>query len=90
MAVKATQKEEVRFDIFKNKLVPKARILKEEEKEALFKKYDIIPTQLPKISSADPISKALKVKIGDIIEFERKTRTAGLSKYYRLVVGGGA
>jgi DNA-directed RNA polymerase I, II, and III subunit RPABC1 len=90
MPIKINKKEEAGFDIFKNKLVPKARILKEEEKEALLKKYDIILTQLPRISVADSVSKVLKAKAGDIIEFTRKTKTAGLSKYYRVIIGGGA
>ena len=51
--------------------------------------YNISKIQLPRILSNDPISKTLKAKSGDVIEFERKTRTAGLSKYYRVVVGSG-
>ena len=76
------------IDIFKNKLVPKSRILKEEEKQALLEKLNISLLQLPKISSADAVSKALEAKAGDVIEFERKTQTAGLSKFYRVVLGG--
>jgi DNA-directed RNA polymerase subunit H len=76
------------IDIFKNKLVPKSRILKEEEKEALLEKFNISLLQIPKILPNDPVSKALDAKAGDVIEFERKTMTAGLSKFYRVVLGG--
>ena len=80
---------DVSIDIFKSKLVPKSRILKEEEKTALLEKYNISIMQLPKISVSDPVSKKLEAKPGDIIEFQRKTSVAGLSIYYRIVVGGG-
>lgn len=82
--------EEIKIDIFKSKYVPNSRILSEDEKKALLEKYNISLVQLPKILHSDPISKALKAKAGDILECERKTKTAGLSKYYRIVVGGSA
>lgn len=82
--------EEPTFDIMKNKLVSKAKVLKPEEKIAILKQYNISITQLPRISANDPVSKVLDAKGGDIIEFERKTKAAGLSKYYRLVIGGGS
>jgi len=80
--------EEAKIDIFKSKFVPKSRILNDEEKKALLEKYNISLVQLPKVLHSDSVSKELKAKAGDIIEFERKTKTAGKSKYYRIVVGG--
>lgn len=90
MATKQNKKEpeEITIDIFKSKYVPKSRILNEEETKALLEKYNITKQQLPRILAADPVAKALKAKSGDVIEFERTNKSAGLSKYYRVVVGG--
>jgi DNA-directed RNA polymerase I, II, and III subunit RPABC1 len=88
--VTKTPVEEAQIDIFKSKLVPESRILSQEEKKGLLDKYDIGAGQLPKISVSDSVSKLLNAKHGDVIEFKRKTITAGLSKYYRIVVGGAA
>ena len=86
---KSTPENEAAFDIFKNKLVPNSRILSDEERTELFKRFNISPSQLPRITGSDAVSRVLKAKAGDVIEFERKTKLAGLSKYYRIVVGGG-
>ena len=82
--------EEIKIDIFKSKYVPNSRILSEEEKKALLEKYNISPVQLPKLMHSDPVAKLLTAKAGDVVELERKVKNAGLSKYYRIVVGGSA
>ncbi|AEC51051.1 DNA-directed RNA polymerase subunit H [Pyrococcus sp. NA2] len=74
------------FNIFDHVLVPEHRVLSEEEKEALLKKYRITPAQLPQIKASDPVVKALGAKPGDIIEIKRKSPTAGVYYYYRVVV----
>jgi len=76
------------IDIFKNKLVPKSKILSEEETQKLLERYNISKQQLPKILAVDPVVKMLQAKPGDIIEFDRTNKSAGLSKFYRLIVGG--
>ena len=81
-------KEEKPIDIFKSRLVPKCRILPEEEVNELLKRYGVSKKQLPLILSGDPVVKALNAKVGDVIEFDRTSKTAGLSKFYRVVVGG--
>ena len=81
------KKEEKKFDIFKSKLVPKCKIMSEEEIKELLEKYQITKQQLPKITTSDPVVKALEAKTGQIIEIIRTSKTAGLSKFYRLVVG---
>jgi DNA-directed RNA polymerase subunit H len=81
-------KEEKPLDVFKSRLVPKCRILSEEEVNKLLEEYGISKKQLPLILSTDPVVKALNAKVGDVIEFDRDSKTAGISKYYRLVVGG--
>ena len=87
MAKKTVKGEEPNIQIFKSKMVPDSRILKQAEKEALMKKYNVTNDQLPKIALNDAVSKKLDAKSGDIIEFVRTTEIAGLSKYYRIVGG---
>ncbi|KPU63157.1 DNA-directed RNA polymerase subunit H [Thermococcus sp. MV5] len=74
------------FTIFDHVLVPEHRVLNEEEKEELLKKYNIKPSQLPQIKASDPVVQALEAKVGDVIEIKRKSPTAGVYYYYRIVV----
>lgn len=76
------------IDIFKSKLVPKCRIISKAEEKEILEKYKISKKQLPYILLNDPVAKALNAKVGDIIEFIRVSKTAGSSKFYRVVVGG--
>jgi len=66
-------------------LKPKHSVLNEKEKEALFSKYNITFTELPKILKKDAALKDLDVKEGDVIKITRKSPTAGTSFYYRGV-----
>jgi len=72
--------------IFDHVLVPEHRVLSKEETEELLKKYNIKPSQLPQIKTSDPAVQALDAKPGDIIEIKRKSPTAGVYYYYRIVV----
>ncbi len=79
--------ESKKFDVLKHVLVPRHRLLDEKEKEELFKKYNIKPSQLPRILETDPVVKALGAKKGDVIEIIREEK--GCLKpvvYYRIVV----
>lgn len=67
-------------------LVPKFRILSDEEKEELLKKFKINENQLPKILESDPVVKRIDAKPGNVLEIVRKSEVAGESTYYRLVV----
>ena len=79
-----TKKEEI--NIFESELVPKHRILSEEEKKALLAKYNAKLSQLPRILTTDPVVKALGAKPGDVLEITRKNPEIGEYKYYRVVV----
>ncbi|NJF26054.1 DNA-directed RNA polymerase subunit H [Thermococcus sp. Bubb.Bath] len=76
------------FNVFMHELVPEHRILGEEEREELLKKYRIKLSQLPQILASDPAAVELEAKPGDVIEIKRKSPTAGVYYYYRLVVEG--
>jgi len=73
-------------NILEHVYVPKHEILSKEEAEALLKKYNITPSQLPSILISDPIVKAIGAKVGDIIKITRLSETSGKSIYYRCVV----
>lgn len=66
-------------------LVPTHEILDEARGQAVLMKYGVDRSKLPKISKKDP---ALPdgVKVGDIVKITRKSKTAGTSLYYRVVV----
>jgi len=83
-----SKKEEVEegIDIFIHELVPKHRVLSEEEKEEVLKRYNAKLMDLPRILVSDPVVRRLGAKPGDVIEITRKSPTAGESKYYRVVV----
>lgn len=77
---------EKEYDILKHELVPEHIIMNEKEKEELFEKLKIKSHNLPKILSNDPVVKAIDAKEGDVLKIIRKSLTAGVSVYYRVVV----
>lgn len=76
----------LKFNLFDHKLVPEHRVLNKKEKKELLEKYNIAPSQLPKIKSKDPGAMTVGAKKDDILEVMRDSPTAGETKYYRLVV----
>ncbi len=67
-------------------LVPKFRVLSEEEKKTILEKFRTTQDKLPKILEADPIVATLGAKRGDLLEITRDSEVAGQSLYYRVVV----
>lgn len=76
---------EKEFDILKHELVPEHAILNENEKKELFEKMNITERNLPKILTNDPVVKEIEAKEGDVLKIVRKSSTAGISVYYRVV-----
>ncbi len=74
------------FDILNHELVPEHIILNEGEKKEVLEKFKIKPENLPKILMSDPVVKAIKAKEGDVLKIVRKSKTAGTSMYYRVVI----
>jgi len=76
---------QLQFDITTHRLAMPHRILNEDEKTEVFKKYNIIKAedQLPWIDSQDPMVKWIGAIPGDVIEIERHSDTVGKSMYYR-------
>lgn len=77
--------EELLFNITKHSLVPKHRILSEEEKNEILKKMKLKPDQMPKILKRDPVCRYLGAQSGEVVEITRKSRTSGTSLYYKIV-----
>lgn len=83
---KKVKAPERKIDLTEHFLVPKHRILSPEEAEELLRRYGVTRQQLPYILVSDPIVKALGAKPGDILEIMRESETAGVTRYYRVVV----
>ena len=73
-------------DISKHVLVPKHEVINTREASKLLEEYHIEVEQLPRITTNDPMVKALNAKAGDIIKITRDSETAGVTLYYRYVV----
>lgn len=75
------------YDITQNKLVPKYKILSDEEKEDILKQYNIKKEDLlPHLMVNDPLAIFYGVKINQVVEITYPTVTNGISTYYRLCV----
>lgn len=69
-------------------LVPKHSKLSDSDKDKLFEKYTISFRELPKILKGDSAIAKLDASVGDIIKITRKSKTAGVAYYYRVVIDG--
>ena len=78
--------KKISFNVQNHVFVPKHTLLNEGEKKELLKKYNITPSNLPRILKNDKALANMKVKEGDVIKIERSSQTAGKIDFYRLVV----
>lgn len=80
--------QELQFDLPTHRMFMPHRILKEDERTAVFNAYKISDpeNQLPWIDSQDPPIKWAGAKPGDVVEVTRHSDSAGPSLYYRYVV----
>ena len=67
-------------------LVPLHEKISDSEKKELLLKYNVTLLEMPKIKADDPSIRHLDVKRGDMIRITRKSRTAGSTYFYRVVV----
>ncbi len=74
-----------KFKVDKHILTPKHIKISEREKLQLLEKYNITSKELPKILKTDSAIKELEAKPGDVIKIIRKSPTAGVSLFYRMV-----
>ena len=73
------------FNILNHKFVPTHRVLSDEEKEEVIKKYNIVKdSELPEISRFDPVAKIIGLRPNQLCEITRSSSTSITTKYYRL------
>lgn len=78
---------EVSFDLMEHYLVPKHELVAKEKETEILKTFGCTKDQLPRISKNDDIvARYFGANIGDIFRIYRKSPTAGISVYYRVVV----
>ncbi len=75
-----------RVSILEHELVPKHEIVGEEKLAELLDTYKIKKEQLPKIKLSDPVIKEIKAEVDDVVRITRRSRIAGKSLSYRLVI----
>jgi DNA-directed RNA polymerase subunit H len=75
-----------KISILEHELVPKHEIVSGGDVEKLLNTYKIRREQLTKIKTSDPVIKEIKAEVGDVVRVMRKSRTAGRSISYRLVI----
>jgi len=74
----------LQFNVLEHKLVPKHRIMTEEEINNMRATHTIKTLkQLPEISRFDPVAMAIFMRPGQVCEIERNSSTAVLTKFYR-------
>jgi DNA-directed RNA polymerase I, II, and III subunit RPABC1 len=77
--------EHLQFNILKHSLVPNHKILSDQEKKDVFKKYNIQnEKQIPDISRFSPVSLVIGLRPGELCEITRPSKTAIDTLFYRI------
>ena len=76
---------QLEYNITKHILVPKHKLLSQEEKQNVLKSLRCELKSLPVITVNDPISRYYNFKRGQLIEITRKSPTNGVYILYRVV-----
>ena len=77
--------KQLQFNILDHSLVPQHRILSEVEVKSIKDNYNITQdSQFPEISRFDPVAQAIGMRPGEVCEIIRGSKTAIMTKYYRL------
>lgn len=77
----------LQFNVLNHELVPRHRILSEEEHTEFLKKYNIrLPSQIPEISRFDPVALCIGLRPGSIVHITRPSKTAITGNYYRYCI----
>ena len=74
----------LQFNILKHSMVPNHRILNDEEKEDIIKKYNIIDDNIPEISRYDPVAQVIGLRPMQYCEILRSSKTSITSLFYRI------
>ena len=75
----------LQFNILNHNLVPKHRVLSDEEGDEIKKKYNIMDnSQMPDISRHSPVAQIIGLRPDKICEIIRSSKTGITSKFYRI------
>jgi DNA-directed RNA polymerase I, II, and III subunit RPABC1 len=81
--------EELQFNITKHCLVPRHRVMTENQLENLLSEMKCEKSNLPTILTVDPVCRYFGAKIGNVFEITRNSQTTGTAIYYRAVKSPG-
>ena len=77
----------LQFNILEHEIVPKSRVLNDEEVNNLKIQYNLKHLkELPELSRFDPQAQAMCLRPGQVCEFQRKSVSAITTNYYRICV----
>jgi len=76
----------LQFNILEHAMVPPHRVLSDEEKNQVSLRYNIDDEKYPEISRFDPVAMAIGIRPGQVCEISRSSKTAVVTKYYRICV----
>lgn len=75
----------LQFNIMKHELVPPHRVLSQEDAIEIKQKYNIVTdSQLPDLSRFSPVSLAIGLRPGQLVEIMRPSKTAISAPFYRI------
>ena len=75
----------LQFNILNHILVPKHRVLNDEETKIFKQRYNISDnSQIPDISRFSPVAQVIGIRPGEICEITRKSKTAIDTLFYRV------
>ena len=78
--------QRLQFNILEHSLVPKHSLISDPKEIQIIKdKYNIVNnSEFPTISRFDPVSQVLGIRPGELFEIIRSSKTAIISKFYRI------
>ena len=81
-----------KYNILMHEMVPEHRLVPVKKEDEILSSLGVTKGQLPKNRKSDPVIKTLEkvegeIEPGRIIEIVRKSRTRGIARIYRTVIG---